>query len=187
MRYYLTRICLVVFLSLSFTALKAECPDALKGDKSPETSGSAADTVLAAAWDESATPVVELTDEVLAYAKTFLGVPYRRGGAGESGFDCSGFTSTIYSKFGFFLPRTSNGQAAFGLEIGLQEVSEGDLLFFKGRNKRSARVGHVGIVASINDDEIRFIHASVNNGISIDSINSDYYSSRFIVAKRIIF
>jgi hypothetical protein len=38
-------------------------------------------------------------DSIIAYAKTFLGVPYHYGGSSPSGFDCSGFINYILMIF----------------------------------------------------------------------------------------
>ena len=74
-----------------------------------------------------------------------------------------------------------------GSKIARDEVSAGDLLFFKGRNSRSSRVGHVAI--AIDNDpatgEITFIHAAVGGGIRIDRLSAAYYASRYLGARRV--
>ena len=135
---------------------------------------------------ESASTEFLLLENLVSYAKNYLGVPYRSGGRSGKGFDCSGFTSYVFSQFGFSLPRTSYAQAVAGKAVNTDEIRKGDLIFFKGRNAKSRAVGHVGIVISDKGEKIRFIHASVNRGISIETIDSKYYKPRFVKSVRLV-
>jgi len=130
--------------------------------------------------------VAATIDSLLNFAHMYLGIPYRYGGKSEKGFDCSGFTSFVYKHFGFYLPPTSDGQAFYGDTIGKNDLSRGDLVFFKGRNSKSTRIGHVGIVTEVKDDDVLFIHSSSNKGIMITSTNSAYYLHRYVTARRLI-
>lgn len=129
----------------------------------------------------------EWAGDMIAFAKKFIGTRYRRGGKAPGGFDCSGFTSYVFSQFGFSLSPSSSGQYGQGEKIQRDEVSAGDLLFFTGRNSRSRSVGHVGI--AIDNDpatgEITFIHAASSGGIRIDRMSAPYYSSRYLGARRV--
>lgn len=127
--------------------------------------------------------------DMLDLARTFIGTRYRRGGITPKGFDCSGFTSYMFAQFGYDLKRSSSDQYRYnGTEVDPMQVQPGDLIFFTGRNSKSGRVGHVGIV--IDGDpvtgEITFIHSACSSGISIDTTTAPYYSKRFIGVKRII-
>jgi cell wall-associated NlpC family hydrolase len=125
-------------------------------------------------------------DSVLHEAQKKLGTPYGYGSTNTNRFDCSGLTCHCYSKVGISLPHSSAAQAQLGEKVTLKEVEPGDLLFFKGRNTKSKRVGHVAIVVSNNNGEVRMIHAA-SRGVVIDVYNnSDYYTRRFIEARRII-
>ncbi len=122
---------------------------------------------------------------IISYAKTFLGVPYRYGGITPSGFDCSGFINYIFGNFGFSLVRTSYGLADLGETISLANIQPGDLMFFKGSNLNSTKVGHVALVIEVSPKILKFIH-SANGGVKIDNfVNSKYYIQRFIKAKRL--
>ena len=124
-------------------------------------------------------------DEIINFAKTFMGVPYRYAGTSPSGFDCSGFIYYVMGNFGFQFSRTSYGLAELGESVTLSEVQPGDLLFFKGRNTNTTKVGHVAMVIEVTPDAIMFIHASSSRGITVDNFKtSKYYIPRFLKAKR---
>ena len=89
--------------------------------------------------------------EIVAYAKKFIGTPYRHGGASPDGFDCSGFTQYVFAHFGGNLPRTAAGQFNCGTFVEKSELEPGDLVFFKS----SSRISHVGIYVGGGS----FIHA----------------------------
>lgn len=132
---------------------------------------------------------VVLVNDMLDMARTFMGVRYRYGGTTPKGFDCSGFTSYMFSQYGYDLKRTSREQYNCNGElVDRYQVQPGDLIFFTGRNSRSNRVGHVGIV--IDGDpvtgEITFIHSATSSGITIDTTNDPYFSKRFVAVKRVI-
>ncbi len=127
-----------------------------------------------------------LLDSLIRYAKHHLGIRYRSGGRSATGFDCSGFTSHVFSQFGFQIPRSSAAQATVGEPVRMGEMQKGDLIFFKGRNRRSRYVGHVGIVISEKGEKTRFIHASCSQGISIATTDSLYYKTRLLKVKRLI-
>lgn len=109
-------------------------------------------------------------DEIIDYAKTFLGVKYKYGGTDEKGFDCSGYTGFVMKQFDVFLPRTSGDQYNTVKKIKKSNVQKGDLVFFGGNN-----INHVGIVYSDPGEPIHMIHASTSVGISIVNIESSSY------------
>lgn len=101
--------------------------------------------------------------QVVAYAKKFVGNPYRYGGTSlTKGADCSGFTQSVYKKFGVSLPRTSSEQRSAGKKVsGLKNAKAGDLICY---------YGHVAIYMGNN----KIVHASSKKtGIKISN-NANY-------------
>ncbi|MDO5616889.1 MAG: NlpC/P60 family protein, partial [Cruoricaptor ignavus] len=49
--------------------------------------------------------------KLLKDAQRYLGTPYKYGGSTSKGFDCSGFTFTVFEQNSFVLPRRSSDQA----------------------------------------------------------------------------
>ena len=122
-----------------------------------------------------------LGQQVVDYAKQFLGCPYVYGGNGPSSFDCSGFTKYIYKHFGYTLNRTATDQLANGVSVSRSELQPGDLVFFKYNTSKP--VSHVGIYIGNN----QFIHASTNSyAVQIDSMASGHYNNVFVYARLIL-
>lgn len=128
-----------------------------------------------------------LEQDIVDYAKRFIGTRYRRGAKGPSSFDCSGFTSYVFRNFDYSLGASSRDQAKQGEAISVSEARPGDLVFFSGR-RSGKTVGHVGIVVSVNNDgTVNFIHAATSRGVRIDSYpDGGYYSRRFHSIRRVI-
>ncbi len=126
-------------------------------------------------------------NSILSFAKTFLGTPYVSAGTSPTGFDCSGFISYVLGNFGLSITRSSYGMAEYGRTVKLSEAKPGDLMFFKGRNANSTRIGHVAMIYEVSKEgEIKFIHAASSKGISIDKFNgSGYYVPRYVTTKRL--
>lgn len=76
-------------------------------------------------------------------AQVSEGAYYTYGGTGPKGFDCSGFTSYVFSKVGVSLPRTSSAQA--GVVQRVSDPQPGDLVFVY--NGGGGSIGHVAIYA----------------------------------------
>ena len=130
----------------------------------------------------------ELVDELLDYAKTFIGVPYLLGASGPQRFDCSGFTSYVYREFGYELPHNSVLQAKHSRPVeSFSDLRKGDLVFFGARGSIRS-IGHVGIVVDVDLDHgmFRFIHASTSNGVEIQRSTSPYFMMRYMGAGRIL-
>ncbi len=132
-------------------------------------------------------------NNIVSYAKKFLGVPYVYGGASPSGFDCSGFTMYVYNHFGISMRHGAQAQAKLGTTINvnksskssiLNNLKEGDLVFFLDYETMD-EIGHCGIY--IGDGN--FIHASSGSGYCV-KINSllpgEYYNTRYCAARRIL-
>ncbi|MDR0547390.1 MAG: CapA family protein, partial [Dysgonamonadaceae bacterium] len=130
---------------------------------------------------------VFFAQNIIDYSKQFIGRPYRRGSKGPKSFDCSGFTSFVFKNFGYSLSACCRTQIMQGDRVEISELKTGDLIFFKGRNAQSKRVGHVGIVVS-NDENgnVSFIHAC-RRGVRIDELNkSQYYKPRYVTGIKVI-
>lgn len=136
--------------------------------------------------NDSAPKINKQVEEIIQFAKKFLGTPYHYAGSTPSGFDCSGFIYYVMGNFGMRLSRSSPGIAEFGKTVKLSELQPGDLMFFKGRNTRSSGVGHVAMVVEVKEGVIKFIHSSTSRGVIIDTFNnSGYYVPRYLKAKRL--
>ena len=121
---------------------------------------------------------------VVDHGQELLGLRYRTSGVAKWPLDCSGFVSYIYSLEGIKIPRSSGGLSVYADRIS--DPQPGDLLFFKGRNRGASRVGHVALVISNEDGNIKMIHSSNSRGIVIESLkDSQYFSSRYLGAGRL--
>ncbi len=139
-----------------------------------------------AAVNDSAPKINKQVEEIIQFAKKFLGTPYHYAGSTPSGFDCSGFIYYVMGNFGMRLSRSSPGLAEFGKTVKLSELQPGDLMFFKGRSTRSSGVGHVAMVVEVKEGVIKFIHSSTSRGVIIDTFNnSGYYVPRYLKSKRL--
>ena len=128
----------------------------------------------------------EQISQLLDYASKFKGTRYRSGSSSPKGFDCSGFTSFVFKKFGYDLNRSSSSQVNNGTPVAKNELQPGDLVFFNGRAV-GKRVGHVGIVTEVKEDgEFKFIHSSNGKGVTVSSSNEAYYKRRYVGASRVI-
>lgn len=75
--------------------------------------------------------------DIASFACKFIGNPYVSGGTSlTNGTDCSGFTMSVYSHFGYKIPRTSSQQAGYGKSVSYSEAKAGDIMCY---------AGHVGI------------------------------------------
>ena len=76
-------------------------------------------------------------------ASQYQGTPYVYGGATPAGFDCSGFIMYVYAQFGISLPHSSNGQAAAGTRIAIEDAVPGDLVIMPGHDGFYAGNGNI--------------------------------------------
>jgi probable lipoprotein NlpC len=110
----------------------------------------------------------------------WLGTPYRFGGLTEKGIDCSAFVREVFRSAGQMeLPRTARMQYKVGEKVDRDELMFGDMIFFK--TSSYASITHVGIYLS---DDL-FVHASSRQGVTVSSLNSRYYSSRYRGGRRV--
>ena len=122
--------------------------------------------------------IITLIDSAYSY----IGTPYKWAGTSRSGMDCSGFVSTAFSTINVPLSRSSLEMSTQGRDIPLSQAEVGDLLFFKTNRKRN-RISHVGIVVGVGD-EVKFIHASVSQGITVSSLSENYWQKAYAKTSR---
>lgn len=114
-------------------------------------------------------------EEIVSFAKKYLGVPYVWAGDDPSGFDCSGFTSFVFKNAGITLPRRAVDQYEGSKKLKEKNVEKGDLIFFDN----GSGISHVGIVISEKGKPVMMIHSSSSKGIVITDIeSSNYWKSR---------
>lgn len=120
-----------------------------------------------------------LKENLIEIARKMLDIPYRFGGTSLLGIDCSGYVQKVFSLLDIALPRTAREQFRLGKLVGREDLSIGDLVFFRTYAKFPS---HVGIYLGDN----RFIHASsTDRKVTIDSLDAPYYFKRFIGARRL--
>ena len=120
---------------------------------------------------------------VIEAARSYQGTPYLYGGTTRLGLDCSGLLQLSFGEAGVSIPRSSNEQAGWGEPVRATDLQPGDLVFF-GAAPGSRTITHVGLVTVADNEGVDFIHASTSLGVVENSLESDYYLSRFIRAVR---
>lgn len=129
---------------------------------------------------QDTTAVIDVCESLLDFARTWLGTPYVYGGSSHSGTDCSGFTMSVFAKFGYSLPHGAQGQYRRSEHVTASQRKAGDLVFFTAPGYSS--IEHVGIYLGSG----RFIHASSSSGVIVSSLYEDYYSTHYYGAGRIL-
>ena len=124
-----------------------------------------------------------LGEQMVAYAKNFLGYRYVWGGKDPStGFDCSGLTWYVAKHFGIRIGRSANDQLSYGTYVSRADLKPGDIVLFERTYTSSVRATHAGMYIGNG----QFIHAANSRvGVVISSLSETYYSSRFICGRRL--
>jgi len=125
----------------------------------------------------------EDSEDIIEYAKKFLGVKYKYGGTTPNGFDCAGYTYYVFKHFGVTLPTgaTSQYNSSNVTKISKSELQKGDLVFFSSP-KSKKKIAHVGIYVGDN----KFIHANSPGGsVRITTMASGYYKTYYYGAARV--
>lgn len=120
--------------------------------------------------------VQPVSAQIIQAATAFKGTPYKWGGTTPKGFDCSGFVRYLYEAKGIELPRTSVQMYDLA-GSRVTDLKAGDLVFFA-----SGIVNHVGIYLGNN----QFISATTSGGVTVASLASSYWGSRYVGAKRVL-
>ncbi len=139
-------------------------------------------------------------ENILAIAKSMMGVPYLWGGTSIKGVDCSGFTKTAYFMNGIIIPRDASQQVLVGepidilsadtlnTEKAIRNLRPADLLFFASGEGRSpdARITHVALYLGNGE----FIHSAgtvrINSMLPEASNYSDFQSRTLVAARRYV-
>ena len=119
-------------------------------------------------------------ERMLRTASSQIGTPYRSGGCDpNSGFDCSGFTTWVFNRYGMHLPRSSREQYQMGTMVASKNnLRKGDLVFF--RSKRG--INHVGIYL----EDGKFIHsATYGKNVTISHLEEDYWRTHYAGGRRV--
>jgi cell wall-associated NlpC family hydrolase len=128
-------------------------------------------------------------DTLLAFARTLQGIPYLYASTDPArGFDCSGFITYVFNHFGVTVPRSSVEFTYYGRDLRFEAAQPGDLILFTGTDSTIREVGHMGIVESIRDSTLYFIHStSGRNGLGVVITPFEkYYRSRFVKTIRVL-
>lgn len=119
-------------------------------------------------------------EDIVNTAKKFLGLPYLWAGTSGFGFDCSGFTLTVFQANGINIPRDSSPQSKSGIPVAKEDLQKGDLLFFAYNNGKG-RVHHVAIYIGNG----MMIHSpNTARTVEIIPMNTPGYMEEYAGAKR---
>jgi len=120
---------------------------------------------------------------IIQHAKNLKGITRYQYGANQPPtlLDCSSFTKYVYGMEGISLKWGTRYQKDAGAAVSRSNLQPGDLVFF--RVGSSTEIGHVGIYMGNG----QFIHNSPSfDGVGISSMDSGYWSERFVTARRVI-
>ncbi len=117
-------------------------------------------------------------DKLYPYHNKWHQTPYKLGGFGSNGIDCSAFVQRAFKdNFNITIPRTTKALANYGKKVSRSTIKTSDLVFFRtGYNTR-----HVGIYLQHGE----FMHASSSQGVIISNINDPYWKKHYWMTRRV--
>lgn len=144
-------------------------------------------TIRSGAKPEKIVVNTSRSDQIIAYAKQFLGTPYQWAGTNlNSGVDCSGFVYSVMRHFGIYLNRSSRDMANNGYRVQKGNLQPCDLVFFDTNGgANNGNISHVGIYIGNG----QFIHSSSSSrtwGVTISSLSEAYYIRTYVTAARVL-
>lgn len=128
--------------------------------------------------------VLPASESLIQHAESVIGTPWVYAGEDpKKGFDCSGFVIWTYGNFGYKLPHKTTLLASIGDHINIENATSGDLVCFGANSYDPSNVYHIGIIHSVDKDDIKMIHCGTSTGVSIAPLTSGYWSNvkHFIV------
>jgi len=115
--------------------------------------------------------------EIVNFALSLSGSPYRAGSKGPGAFDCSGFVHYVYRRFGILLPKQTEDLLRTGEKVARQDVLPADLVFFRVEGSM-----HVGIM--LNREE--FVHVSKSDGVKVSCLREPYWARHLLLFRRVL-
>ncbi|TVX98994.1 C40 family peptidase [Paenibacillus cremeus] len=94
-------------------------------------------------------------------------------------FDCSAFTQYVFQLNGLSIPWGSRVQAQVGSYVSKSQLQPGDLVMFSVSTP--GQINHVGIYIGNG----QFINNLPHKGVVISDMNSSYWTSHYITARRV--
>lgn len=133
-------------------------------------------------WEEKADSIVEIANEQ-------LGIAYKWATSNPGvSFDCSGFTSYVYTSTNVQSSRSSKAYGSLGEPISIENCRKGDCIVFSGTQEGSTTIGHVGIIIENSENGIKFIHCSSSKkhfGVVVTNYYDSGYPNRFLEIRRL--
>ncbi len=129
-----------------------------------------------------------IAQKAIKEARTYLGTQHQMGGVSRNALDCSGLTYLAFKEAGIELSRDSRSQAVSGVDISIDNVKAGDLVFFATGSDPN-RISHVGIITKTGNskDDLEFIHTSTSRGVVEEPLfQYDYWQKAYRHARRVI-
>lgn len=122
-------------------------------------------TALTLTEEKYGVGVTNVGADLAQYASSFVGNPYVYGGTSlTKGADCSGFTLSVFKKYGVKLPHSARSQSNYGTSVSMDQLNAGDLVFYS----KNGSIDHVAIYIGGG----KVIHASTPKaGIIISKLN----------------
>lgn len=129
-----------------------------------------------------------IAQKAIAAARTYLGTKHVMGGVSKNGVDCSGLTHLAFKEAGIDLSRDSRAQSVSGVDISIDNVEAGDLVFFATGDDPN-RISHVGIITKRGKtkQDLEFIHTSTTRGVVEEQLfKLEYWQKAYRNARRVI-
>lgn len=121
-------------------------------------------------------------EEVVAFARRFLGLPYLWGGTSTFGYDCSGFVQMLCRRRGVTIPRDAQPQCHWEgmMPVNREDLRPGDLLYF---GKSLEKITHTGMYLGNGE----FINATTYEQpvVRVDRLDDPHWQKLFVAARRL--
>ncbi len=123
-------------------------------------------------------------EDLVRTAKGFAGLHYLWAGTSGFGFDCSGFTHTVYDLNGITIPRDAGAQKAGGTPVAKDALRPGDLIFY-AYDHGAGSVHHVGMyIGGGYEIDAPANSATVESPLEIVRVDQHRYADQYAGAVR---